>query len=275
MLGYLAAGLMIGPVLGLVGSETEDLQHFAEYGVVLMLFLIGLEMQPKTLWDMRSRLLGLGGLQVGVTLAAISLLGVAVGLPWNQALAVGIILCLSSTAIVMQTLNEKKLARSDGGRAALRGAAVPGSRGDPAAGAAAAARAGAAPPAWTSTRRWRRVAGWVKALMVLGVVAAVILGGRFLTRPMFRFIGMARLPEIQTAAALLLVVAISTALGAARVCRRRSAASSPGWCSPNSEYRHELESRHRAVQGAAARAVLHHRRRRASTSACWRATGCG
>ena len=66
---------MIGPVLGLVGSETEDLQHFAEYGVVLMLFLIGLEMQPQTLWDMRIRLLGLGGLQVGLTLAAITLVG--------------------------------------------------------------------------------------------------------------------------------------------------------------------------------------------------------
>ena len=68
VLGYLAAGLAIGPVLGLVGSEAEDVQHYAEFGVVLMLFLIGLEMQPKTLWGMRHRLLGLGGLQVGLTL---------------------------------------------------------------------------------------------------------------------------------------------------------------------------------------------------------------
>ena len=75
VLGYLAAGILIGPVLGLVGSETEDLQHFAEFGVVMMLFLIGLELEPRALWDMRHKLLGLGGLQVA--LSTLALMGVA------------------------------------------------------------------------------------------------------------------------------------------------------------------------------------------------------
>ena len=117
VLGYIAAGLMIGPALGLVGTETVTVQHYAEFGVVLMLFLIGLEMQPKTLWEMRTRLLGLGGLQVGLTIAAIAGCAIALGSPVNEAMAIGIVLSLSSTAIVMQTLAEKKLNRTEGGRA--------------------------------------------------------------------------------------------------------------------------------------------------------------
>ena len=70
VLGYLIAGILIGPVIGLVGSETEEIQHFAEFGVVMMLFLVGLELEPKLLWEMRSRLLGLGGLQVAITAAS-------------------------------------------------------------------------------------------------------------------------------------------------------------------------------------------------------------
>ena len=75
VLGYLIAGVVIGPLLGLVGAETQDLQHYAEFGVVMMLFLIGLELEPRALWAMRVRLLGLGGLQVGLTAAAV--MGVA------------------------------------------------------------------------------------------------------------------------------------------------------------------------------------------------------
>ncbi len=240
VLGYLAAGLVIGPVLGLVGSETEDLQHYAEYGVVLMLFLIGLEMKPRTLWDMRIRLIGLGGLQVALTIGAITLVALLVGLAWNQALAAGIVLSLSSTAIVMQTLSEKKLARSDGGRASLAVllfqdlavipllALVPLLAVGPGAGGAEAEGA-------------LEVEGWVKALMVLSVVGAVILGGRFLTHPIFRFIAMARLPEIRTAAALLLVAAISAALGLLELSPALGSFLA-GVVLANSEYRHELEA---------------------------------
>lgn len=116
VLGYLAAGLLLGPALGLAGAETQDLQHFVEFGVVLMLFLIGLELDPRALWDMRHRLIGLGGLQVGVTAALIAGLLILMNERWQVALTLGLLLSLSSTAIVLQTLTEKNLLRTSGGR---------------------------------------------------------------------------------------------------------------------------------------------------------------
>ena len=101
VLGYLLAGVVIGPVLGLVGSEMADLQHFAEFGVVMMLFLIGLELEPRALWAMRDKLVGLGGLQVLGTMLLVAALLLAFGQEWRVALAVGAILSLSSTAIVL------------------------------------------------------------------------------------------------------------------------------------------------------------------------------
>ena len=119
VLGYLAAGIVIGPIIGLVGSETKDLQHFAEFGVVMMLFVIGLELAPRTLWDMRHKLLGLGGLQVLGTMGVITWIAVAMGLAWQTALAIGMVLALSSTAIVLQTLTEKGLMRTAEGRSSF------------------------------------------------------------------------------------------------------------------------------------------------------------
>jgi glutathione-regulated potassium-efflux system protein KefB len=121
VLGYLLAGIVIGPALGIVGAETEDVKHFAEFGVVMMLFLIGLELQPSMLWRMRSRLLGLGGLQVAATTTAILSISLALGLPWQSALAVGLILALSSTAIVLQTLEEKGWMKTTPGQSAFSG----------------------------------------------------------------------------------------------------------------------------------------------------------
>ncbi len=106
VLGYLIAGVIIGPVVGLVGSETNDLQHFAEFGVVMMLFIVGLELEPQKLWEMRHKLLGLGGMQVVLSVLCIAGVGVLLGLAWQVALAVGMIFSLSSTAIVLQTLDE-------------------------------------------------------------------------------------------------------------------------------------------------------------------------
>ena len=114
VLGYLAAGIIIGPVMGLVGSETADLQHFAEFGVVMMLFVIGLELEPRALWDMRHKLLGLGGLQITGTIAVIGGVAFAFGLPWQSALAIGMILSLSSTAIVLQTIERKRVDANTG-----------------------------------------------------------------------------------------------------------------------------------------------------------------
>ena len=117
VLGYLIAGIMIGPfVLGLVGREGQDVMHFAEFGVVMMLFLIGLELQPSVLWKLKGPILGMGGLQVVLTAAAIMAVALILGLHWQMSLAIGLTLALSSTAIVLQTLNEKGLINTQGGQ---------------------------------------------------------------------------------------------------------------------------------------------------------------
>ena len=119
VMGYLLAGILIGPALGLVGAETQALQHYAEFGVVMMLFLVGLELEPKALWSMRSRLLGLGGLQVLATTVLVAGGAWLLGLAWQSAIAVGLIFSLSSTAIVLQSLKEKGLFKSPGGQSSF------------------------------------------------------------------------------------------------------------------------------------------------------------
>ena len=115
VLGYLIAGIVIGPVLAILGVDVISIQHFAEFGVVMMLFLVGLELEPRHLWSMRAQLLGLGGGQIGLTTGAIMVASILFGQPWTIALAIGLVLALSSTAIVLQTLNEKGLMKSPGG----------------------------------------------------------------------------------------------------------------------------------------------------------------
>jgi monovalent cation:proton antiporter-2 (CPA2) family protein len=247
VLGYLIAGILIGPVFHLVGNETQDLQHFAEFGVVMMLFLVGLELQPQALWDMRSRLLGLGGLQVALSSAVVMGIGLAVGLPWQTALAIGFILSLSSTAIVLQTLSEKGLLKSQGGRssfsvllfqdiavipmlAILPLLALPGLEG------ATEAAHGAGGGTFVTD-----LPGWQVAILTVFAVAFVVIAGHFLSRPIFRLIAASRLREMFTAAALLLVIAtalLMTMVGLSPALGTFLA----GVVLANSEFRHELES---------------------------------
>ena len=108
VLGYLIAGIIIGPFLLNVVGKTDNVMHVAEFGVVLMLFLIGLELKPALLWQLKGPILGIGASQVALTTAAIASVGLALGLNWRQALATGMILAVSSTAIVLQSLNERR-----------------------------------------------------------------------------------------------------------------------------------------------------------------------
>jgi len=208
VLGYLGAGILMGPVLGLTGAETGDLHHFAEFGVVLMLFLIGLELEPRALWEMRHKLLGLGGAQVAVTTLVLTAALVALGQNLNVALTLGLLGSMSSTAIVLQTLSEKNLMRSPGGRAgfsvlltqdiavipmlavipllalpdltatvnpAVFGVSNP---------EAVVDHAEQAVPIVTLVQQ---LPGWATTLLTLAIVAGIVLAGHYLSRPIFRF----------------------------------------------------------------------------------------
>ena len=256
VLGYLAAGIVIGPMTGLVGTETQDLQHFAEFGVVMMLFLIGLELEPRALWNMRDRLVGLGGLQISLTILLIMGGAMAMGYAWTIALAIGMIFALSSTAIVLQTLSEKGLMQTNGGRATFSVllsqdiAVIPMLAILPL--LAVSTLASIAPDgsvvrtldthdAHAQLSLVADLPGWGVTLVTLGAVATVILTGIFLTRPIFRYIHHARLREMYTAIALLIVASIAvlmTLVGLSPALGTFLA----GVVLANSEFRHELES---------------------------------
>lgn len=261
VLGYLIAGVVIGPVLGVVGGETADIQHFAEFGVVMMLFLVGLELQPAMLWRMRAQLLGLGGLQVLGTAALIAAAALAFGLAWQAALALGMILALSSTAIVLQTLGEKGLMPTAGGKRAFSvlltqdiavipmlalmpllavNAAAGGDdgHGDAGHGAPAADTHGHGHGAPTL---FDTLPDWAQAVAVLIIIAGIVVAGRTVIRPVFRFIAEARLREIFTAAALMLVIGIALLMNYVGLSPALGTFLA-GVVLSDSEYRHELES---------------------------------
>ena len=255
VLGYLAAGILIGPMLNLAGGETMDLQHFAEFGVVLMLFLIGLELEPKALWDMRHKLLGMGGAQVVITSVAVAGALVWLGLAWEIALTLGMLVSLSSTAIVLQTLNEKNLMRTAGGRASFSVlltqdiavlpmlALIPllaTTRGTPGAAQTAEPQTveGAAEPLMSLVQS---LPGWSVTLLTIGVVIGIVLVGHFLTRPIFRFVHASLLPEMSTFISLLMVLGIAflmTMVGLSPALGTFLA----GVVLANSEFRHQLEA---------------------------------
>jgi monovalent cation:proton antiporter-2 (CPA2) family protein len=250
VLGYLLAGVAIGPsVLGLVGgAQGEDVLHFAEFGVVLMLFVIGLELQPAMLWRLRKPILGLGGLQVGITGVLVAAGGLLLGLEVRAAIAVGMILALSSTAIVLQTLAEKGLLETTGGRSAFSVllfqdiAVIPMLAVLPLLAAPhvsdhAADAAGHGPEATS----W--IVGlppWIQTLVVLGGVGAVLAGGRYLVRPALRVVASARLRELFTAASLLLVIGVALLMQRVGLSPALGTFLA-GVVLATSEYRHELE----------------------------------
>jgi len=246
VLGYLLAGAAIGPFgLHLVGEEGQDVMRFAEFGVVMMLFLVGLELEPTLLWRLRAPILGLGGLEVAVTTVVAAGLGLALGLRFAEAVAVGLILSMSSTAIVLQSLAEKGLLKTAAGQSSFAVllfqdlAVIPILALFPLlgrAGATHAGNAGAPATTWVGS-----LPAWGQTLAVLAVVGAVVLGARFLLRPVFRAIAATRLRELFTAAALLLVIGIAllmTRVGLSPALGTFLA----GVVLANSEYRHELES---------------------------------
>lgn len=241
VLGYLVAGVLIGPqMLGLVGDQ-KDVVDFAEFGVVILLFLIGLEVRPASLWQLRGSIFGLGAAQLALTALAVALAMMAAGLGWRLAVVSGLVLAMSSTAIVLSTLDEKGLRKGPVGTASfgvllfqdlsviplfavLPLLAPPGHAIVRVDGGALAA----APPL-------------ERALAVLGAVALVVGAGRYLTRPAFRFIAAARLREIFTATALLLVVGVAALMQLVGLSPALGAFLA-GVMLAESEFRRELEA---------------------------------
>ncbi|MGL5292614.1 MAG: monovalent cation:proton antiporter-2 (CPA2) family protein [Aeromonas sp.] len=236
VLGYLLAGIVIGPfLLGLVG-EQKDVMHFAEFGVVLMLFLVGLELRPALLWQLKGPILGTGGLQVLLTTAVLAGVARLIGLPWQQGLAIGLILALSSTAIALQSLQERKLMQRESGRSAFAVllfqdiAVIPILAVLPLLAMAPIASEGNA-----------GLAGWQHGLLVVAAISGIVLGGHYLMRPVFRAIAAAHMREIFVAAALLLVIAIAVLMESVGLSPALGSFLA-GVVLADSEYRHELEA---------------------------------
>ena len=245
VLGYLLAGVAIGPFgFGFLAQGASDVLHFAEFGVVMMLFVIGLELQPALLWRLRGTLLGMGGLQVTLTTALATAIGVAVGMSWRGSLAVGLILSLSSTAIVLQSLAERGYMKQDAGQRAFAVllfqdlAVIP---------MLALLPLLAPPGAVVSTGDAAHpglldgASAWVRGAVVLAAVAAVVVGGRFVVQPLFRAIARTRLREVFTAAALLLVIGIALLMNLVGLSPALGTFLA-GVVLATSEFRHELES---------------------------------
>ena len=243
VLGYLIGGMIIGPFfLGFVGQEGKDIMHFAEFGVVMMLFLIGLELEPKTFWRMRRFVLGTGIMQMGITTFLCFVTLLLVGLSWQASLACGLALSMSSTAIVMQTLREKGLMKTESGKTSFAVllfqdisvipilALIP---------LLAVSGAKSVSPGHTSFMEG--LPGWAQTITLLVAVNTVVGVGHFVFVPFLRFIARIRLRELFTASALLIVIAtaylmmlvgLSPALGTFLA----------GVVLATSEFRHELES---------------------------------
>ncbi|MEM5528682.1 cation:proton antiporter [Gammaproteobacteria bacterium AS21] len=257
VLGYLIAGVIIGPVTGLAGEETNTIQHFAEFGVVMMLFVVGLELSPKALWNMKNKLIGLGGLQIGLTTLIITSLGMALNFPWQPSLVVGLIFSLSSTAIVMQTFAEKSLNKTEGGKAAfsillsqdiavipmlavIPLLAIPAYFGMPEVVSLASDH--------SNISLVDNLSGWQYGVAIVTAITLIIVAGHYVSKPLFTLVAKSGLREIYTATALLLVISISALMSVVGLSPALGTFLA-GVVLANSEFRHELESNIQPFKG--------------------------
>ena len=243
ILGYLFAGIIIGPsVTGLIGQKGEDIMHFAEFGVVMMLFLIGLELEPNKFWKMRRFILGMGSMQVIGTTILVFLGGYFfLSWSWQTALAIGMALALSSTAIVLQTLKEKGLNNTSMGRASFAVllfqdiAVIPILAFIP-----LLATTEIIETSTISNTITADFPGWLRAIMVFGTIGFVYFAGRIIVVPILHIVAKTRLQELFTACALLLVVGVSYLMQLVGLSPALGAFMA-GVVLANSEFKHELE----------------------------------
>ncbi|MEZ9481722.1 glutathione-regulated potassium-efflux system protein KefB [Vibrio splendidus] len=227
VLGYLLAGVAIGPWgLGLI-SDVEAILHFSEFGVVLLLFLIGLELNPKKLWQMRAPILGLGGAQVLITTLIITAIACLFGLTWQTSLVIGMGLALSSTAIALRVIEERELSGKEAGQSGF---------------AVLLFQDIAVIPmlAMLPLLAGNTGGSWADMLWMLGGVIGLLVGGHFLLRPLFRYVVMSGVRELFTVAALLLVIGIAVIMQQIGLSMALGTFLA-GVLLAESEYRHELE----------------------------------
>ena len=238
VLGYLVAGMVIGPsVLGLTG-EVSEVMHVAEFGIIVMLFLVGLELQPAKMWELHKPIFGLGILQVVLTAAAIGGLALLLGVHWQDALVAGLALAMSSTAIVLQSLNERGLMKTSTGRSTFAVllfqdvAVIP---------MLALLPLLALEPAPTEeASALASLPSWAQTIAVLGAVALIVLAGRYLMQPLFRWVAGTQIREIFVAFALVIVVGIALLMDFVGLSAALGAFLG-GVVLADSDYRHELE----------------------------------
>lgn len=247
VLGYLLAGMAIAPILTGLRVDVEQLQVFAEFGVVMMLFIVGLELEPKKLWAMRGKLIGTGGGQVVLTTLALAGVALLDDRPWQTALAIGMILALSSTAIVVQSLTEKGLLKSSGGESAFSVllfqdvAVIPILALLPLLALPGIAGIGGEGAHGHGIDLTADMPALLAAAVRIAAVAAVVLIGAFLTRPVFRWAAAANLRELFTAVGLVFVIGIALLMSVVGLSPALGTFLA-GVVLANSEYRHELES---------------------------------
>lgn len=236
IIGYLVAGIAIGPWgLGLV-TNVQDILHFAEFGVVLMLFLVGLELEPRRLWSLRRPIFGWGSAQVLICALAIGAAAMAAGMRWQAALVIGLGLALSSTAIALQVMDERNLLRTSSGQAGFSillfqdVAAIP-----------ILALLPLLAVVTDSNEAVVVANRALEAIKIVAVIGGIILGGRLLLRPLLRWIARSETPEIFTAASLLLVVGIAGLMQYVGLSMALGAFLA-GVLLAESEYRRELET---------------------------------
>ncbi|TRX62805.1 monovalent cation:proton antiporter-2 (CPA2) family protein [Carboxylicivirga sp. M1479] len=242
VLGYLIAGIVIGPfVLELVGDDGEGVMHIAEFGVVIMLFIVGLELHPSMLWRMKRLIFGLGGLQIGITALIFSLITAFFWLNTAQSITTGLILALSSTAIVLQTLSEKGMLQTRGGRHSFAVLLMQDISVVPIfAIVALLANQVIVNPVEAGVVDEVAQSGWIQLLLIIGAVSIIIVGGRYLAHYVFKLIAETGLRELFTATALLLVIGIAVFMDAVGLSPALGTFLA-GVVLANSEYRYELE----------------------------------
>lgn len=242
ILGYLFAGIIIGPhVLGFIGQEGQDIMHFAEFGVVMMLFLIGLELDPQKFWRMRQFIVGMGSLQVvGTAVVLFIAFSFALRWEWRPALVVSLALTLSSTAIVMQTLKEKGLTKTSMGRSSFAVLLFQDIAVIPIMAILPLLGSGGIIKNEITQSLISDLDGWLQTLIVFGTIIMVYVFGKYVIVPLLHVVAKTRLQELFTASALLLVMGVSFIMQLVGLSPALGAFMA-GLVLANSEFRHELE----------------------------------